>query len=284
MQVFKRVFDFYINSSIHVSLGVVALGWVTYLSLNINVNYILLAFLFFATVTGYNFVKYAEVAGLHHRSLATSLRSIQVFSIFCGVGMFIVSFQLPLEVWVACGILGLITLLYAVPFFLPSTDIQARKGNLRSISSLKIYIIGVVWAGVTVLLPVLENGLLPYSDVWILLVQRFLFVIALMIPFEIRDMGFDPVSLRTLPQVTGIKKAKIVGVIWLILVGILEYLKDNFSISFLIIHSIVILIVMVCIALSRKRTQVQDYFASFWVEGIPLMWLWILLFSNYLLS
>ena len=63
MQRIKRLFDFYINSSTHVSLSVVALGWITYLSLDINVNFVVLSFLFFSTVTGYNFVKYAESFG-----------------------------------------------------------------------------------------------------------------------------------------------------------------------------------------------------------------------------
>ena len=266
------------------SLAVVALGWVTCLSLDINVNYELLAFLFFSTVTGYNFVKYAEIAGLHHRSLAKSLKSIQIFSIFCGLAMLIAAFRMPLEVWVACGILGLITLLYAVPFFLPSKVDQDRKGNLRSISGVKIYIIGFVWAGVTVILPVLENKLVPYWDVWIVCIQRFLFVIALMVPFEIRDMSYDLTSLRTLPQVVGIKKAKIIGMIWLFLFVILEFLKDELSTSLLITHFIVIAVVMVCITLSRKRTSLKSYFTSFWVEGIPLLWLGLALLFNYLLG
>jgi len=281
MQLFKSFINFYINSSIHVSLAVVALGWVTCLSLDINVNYELLAFLFFSTVTGYNFVKYAEIAGLHHRSLAKSLKSIQVFSIICGIGMIITALSLPLEVWVTCGILGLITMLYAVPFFLPATSEPNQKGNLRGISGIKIYIIGVVWSGVTVLLPVLDNGILPYWDVWIIGVQRFLFILALMIPFEIRDVHYDLASLRTLPQVVGIKKAKIIGVIWLFLFVTLDFLRDEVSIQTLVTQFIVSIIVIVCITLSQKRTSQKSYFTSFWVEGIPLLWLGLALLLNY---
>ena len=145
MQRIKRLFDFYINSSTHVSLSVVALGWITYLSLDINVNFVVLSFLFFSTVTGYNFVKYAEIAGLHHRSLAQSLKTIQIYSVICGVGMLVTSLFMSLEVWVACGILGLVTLLYAIPFFMPKNTASQVKGNLRSVAGLKIFIIGVVW-------------------------------------------------------------------------------------------------------------------------------------------
>lgn len=265
----------------HVSFSTVALSLVTCISLDINVNYELLAFIFFCTVTGYNFVKYAEVAGLHHRSLATSLKTIQVFSFFCGFGMLLTAFLMPLEVWVVCGILGLITLLYAVPFFLPAKNSTSRKGNLRSISGFKIYIIGIVWASVTVVLPVLENGLFPYTDMWIVFVQRFLFIIAIMIPFEIRDLAFDDTSLKTLPQVLGIKKAKIISVLWLVLSGFLEFFKDDFLIASFYTHSLVLLLLTVCITLSQKRIKTDDYFASFWVEGIPLFWLGLVLITSY---
>lgn len=270
MQKFRQVFDFYINSSIHVSLAVVALALVTGYGLNISLQWPLLVFLFCSTVTGYNFVKYAEVAGLHHRSLAQSLKTIQVFSAICGMGMVIFLFYLRWEVLVAGGFLGLLTLLYALPFL-------SHHRNLRKISGLKIYIIAVVWAGVTVLLPVLESGLMPYWDVWVMFAQRLLFVLVLMIPFEIRDIAYDDRSLKTLPQVVGIKKAKFIGMTWLLLFFFLEFLRDELDARSVLIHLSISIIVGVSITLSRKRQS--PYFASFWVEAIPLVWLWIVIVS-----
>lgn len=283
MKWLKDIFDFYINSSIHVSLAVVALCWITSISLDINVNYILLAFVFFSTVTGYNFVKYAEVAGLHHKSLARSLRSIQLFSLLCGVAMVVCAFWMSLEVWVACGLLGLVTLLYAVPFFLPEKDRDQKKGNLRSIAGLKIYIIGGVWTGVTVILPVLDYRLPLYEDVWVVSAQRFLYVIAVMVPFEIRDVQYDAKRLRTLPQIVGIKKAKIIAIIWLFIYVLLEFLRDDISVSSMCLHLAMVAATIFVITLSRKRTTNSNhYFTTFWVEGIPLLWLWLALLLSYL--
>lgn len=270
MQIFKRFFDFYINSSIHVSLAVVAMCWVTYLNLDISVNFKLLAFVFFSSVTGYNFVKYAEIAGLHHRSLAQSLKSIQIFSLVCGVGMVVLAFFMPLEVWVLCGILGFITLLYAVPFFLPTSR---SRGNLRSISGIKIYIIALVWTGVTVAIPLVAVSVEYSWDIFILGLQRFLLVLALMIPFEIRDMQVDAKSLKTLPQVRGMKAAKVIGVVWLVAFLMLEFFKDTLDSAILVNNLILVVVLGLCITLSRKRDASSDYFASFWVEGIPILWL-----------
>ena len=48
----------------------------------IDFNISLLWFVFFASITGYNFVKFFGLAKFHHRSLATWLKLIQVISIF----------------------------------------------------------------------------------------------------------------------------------------------------------------------------------------------------------
>lgn len=275
MRYFRQVLDFYINSSIHVSLSVVALALVTGYSLHIELPTYVLALLFFCTVTGYNFVKYAEVAGLHHRSLAKSLRKIQVFSAFCAIGLCISIIELRWESLLCIGIFGLLTVLYAVP-------IVSKKRNLRTVAGLKIYVIALVWSGVTVLLPVIEKGIDMYWDVWVLGIQRFLFIIALMIPFEIRDASFDAQSLKTLPQVVGIKKAKIIGVIWLLLFTTLECLKDSFTVDILVSNGVIVSVLIILIFSSTKKTS-NKYFASFWVEGVPLLWLGILYFINYLL-
>jgi len=59
MNLFKLVFNFYINSSIHVALAVYALVRITesYFKLPYNEN--LDYFIFYGTITGYNFIKYA---------------------------------------------------------------------------------------------------------------------------------------------------------------------------------------------------------------------------------
>ena len=82
MQVLRTIFSFYINSSIHVALAVCALVGVTWLTYGISYNLSLLGFVFFGTITGYNFVKYAGVARFHHRSLTDALKVVQIFSFF----------------------------------------------------------------------------------------------------------------------------------------------------------------------------------------------------------
>ncbi|WP_147448370.1 hypothetical protein [Dokdonia sinensis] len=271
----KKAFDFYINSSIHVSLAVVALALVTGFSLSIKLDVYFLIFLFCSSVSGYNFVKYASVAGLHHRSLARSLRSIQVFSVMCGLGMIFTGLVLRWETLLTCAILALFTLFYAVPLFL-------LKRNLRSIAGIKVFVIALVWAGTTVVLPVVENGLELYWDVYIIALQRFLIVLTLMIPFEIRDLAYDTMALHTLPQVMGIKKVKLLGVSLLVIGFLLEYTIDDFKIQQIVILCIVLLILGFLITLSRKRQP--KYYASFIVEAVPIFWVILLSIAEDLIA
>ena len=196
MKVLKQIFDFYINSSIHVALAVVSLSWLTILEFNVNNDQDILYFIFFASVTGYNFVKYFGLAKFHHRGLANWLKLIQVFSFFCFILMCFYALRLSTDVLIYIGIFGLITFLYAIPF-LPKHLLFDEKQNLRNIGGVKIYIIALVWSGVTVLLPILNSSIHFSSDIVITGLQRFVFVIVLMLPFEIRDLQYDSLKLST---------------------------------------------------------------------------------------
>ena len=170
---------------------------------------------------------------------------------------------------------GIITFLYAIPF-LPKRLLIDKKDNLRGISGLKIYVIALVWVGVTVFIPLINNNVQINIDVIITAVQRFVFVLVLMFPFEIRDMRFDNLKLSTIPQQIGIKNTKAIGILLLIIFFFLEFLKDD-----IIIGRILILLIIACITvlfLLFSEEKRDKYYSSFWVEGIPVIWLILMLF------
>ena len=275
MKWLQRIFDFYINSSIHVSLAVVALVFVTYSTLDILYQKEFILFVFFATITGYNFIKYSSLAKLHHRSLTESLRAIQLFSFVCFICMVYYTVFLSREVLFVCAIFGALTLLYALPVF-------SRKRNLRSFYGAKMYTIAIVWAGVTVILPVLDSLQELQMDVWISFVQRFLFIIVITLPFDIRDLNYDREDINTIPKSLGIKYTKFLGVGLLIVFFILELFKDEIQYENVFALSIIgVLSVIFLIASSEKQYK---YYASFFVEGLPMVWWGLLYLIHILLS
>lgn len=274
MALLKQIFNFYIDSSIHVALAVFALSWVTLLEFGIPYDRAVLYFIFFASITGYNFVKYFGLARFHHRSLTNWLKLIQVFSLMCFIGMCYFALKLELISLVVILGFGVVTFLYAIPF-LPNKILYDKHKNLRNVSGLKVYIIALVWAGVTVVLPILNNHVPLDTNVVVTGFQRFVFVTVLMFPFEIRDLNYDSLKLATIPQQIGIKNTKIVGVLLLMLFFLLEFLKPQLNVE----HTVSMLITMfvtLMFLIFANRNQGR-YYSSFWVEGIPLVWLLLLL-------
>lgn len=274
MQFFSKVLNFFINSSIHVALAAFALGWVTLIEYDLPYSETVLYFIFFGTITAYNFVKYFGLAKFHHRSLTNSLKQIQVFSFFAFLFMCYYAAYLELRTLIYIGFFGVITVLYAVPFFPRKHFVDGNK-NLRSISGMKIYIIGLVWAGITVFIPLLNAGYAFSHDPIITFVQRFLLVMVLVLPFDIRDMVYDHLKLGTLPQSIGLKRTKIIAYISCVGIGLLQNLKFYNTIDFAI--SLYVTLFVVTVAIYYSHTNQSRFYASLWVEAIPIGWLALLL-------
>lgn len=276
MNLIKQLFNFYLNSSVHVALSVVSLSYITLKEFRVATDYSALFFIFFATITGYNFVKFFGIAKWHYRSLANWLKVIQVFSLFSFLFMCYYMWQLEFKVLLYLSVFAAITFLYAIPF-LPQRFYLDKNHNLRDISGLKVYIIGMVWAGVTVILPLLNNDITINADVILTTIQRFAFVIALMLPFEIRDLAFDNIKLATIPQKIGVKQTKIMGMFLLMLFLFLEFFKNEVVAVNFIILAVITLISAGFIVFSK--TNNSAYYSAFWVESIPVFWLLITVFS-----
>ncbi|NCT16649.1 MAG: hypothetical protein AUK33_02510 [Flavobacteriaceae bacterium CG2_30_34_30] len=263
MNVGQRIFNFYINSSIHVSLAVVSLLMITNYYLQISVDLSLIFFVFFGSITGYNFVKYLGISKLHRNHLTSSFKGIRIFTFVSFLLALYFLLKQPIQSIVVAFITGFLTVLYALPIF-------SKGKNLRNINGLKIFVIAFTWSLVTVILPV-ENAEIPLDfTVFILGFQRFLFVFVLMLPFEIRDLKFDALALGTIPRRIGVRNTKLVGFVVLFLI----YLLEIFAIGtgFEKNLSMLSIAISIFLFLLFSTTNQNKYYASFWVEAIPIFW------------
>jgi hypothetical protein len=271
MKYLKAVFNFYLDSSIHVALAVCSLLYLTVFEYDIEISQELAGFVFFGTISAYNFVKYAGVARFHHRSLTDKLRAIQIFSLLCfGILIYYFTF-LPFTLYWVVGCLAIVTFLYSVPLL--------GKRTLRMLSGFKIFAVSLVWAGITVLVPWMAVSNQVTTDVWLTFVQRFLIVIVITIPFEIRDLRFDETALGTLPQKLGVTTSKWLGVIVMYAGFSLDLFKDEFSCA----HSSAFAITCFLCALALwGANEVQKrYYSSFVVESIPIVWVGLFYLLKY---
>ena len=264
MKTLKYFFSFYINSSIHVALAVTALSVITALYFELPLDKPILYYIFFGAVTGYNFVKYAGIAKLHHRSLAKSLKIIQIFSFLCFCAFVYFALRIELETLLFSGIFGLLTLLYALPVF-------SGSRNLRTVRGMKVHIISLVWAGVSVLCPIVEADFPADTDVLLEFTQRYLLVLMLLLPFEIRDLEHDRSQLGTIPHRIGVRKTRTLGILLLVLFVGVEIIQE-ISTTASLVAALTTSVLSGFLILRSKENQ-SKFFASFWVEGVPMVWL-----------
>lgn len=263
---FLKVFDLYVKYNIHVSLAVLALVQITAMDFGIELSLGHQFIFFTAPFLGYNFIKFHFF--FFNKTPFTSVKYI-LFSGYLSLCLTMAlwqtlylsfSFQL---LFLVTSILGL---LYCLPF--PGLTI-----NFRGLKGLKIHLVALSWVLTSVYLPITLLEIMPENLSWDYAFQRYLFVLAATIPFEIRDLKLDAPQLSTWPQKWGIQKTKIVGVTLLLVFFVLEGYMSKPTHSLITIFTGVLLMGMVIIS----KTDQSKYFSSFWVEGIPILWLTLLI-------
>ena len=182
---------------------------------------------------------------------------ILIFNSICGILSFcLIVFnhnEIRLLKWAVIVVIGL---LYN-SFFL--------EKFIRKIPLLKIFYVGLTWA-------LINSWLILPEFNWPIFLISWLFISALVLPFDIRDMKSDDVV--TFPILIGVQKTKFLAYLLIFISGLLSvfYLNLEFGIYFFL----TIIITFILIYFSENSNQ-ESYF-SFWVEscsGLPLLWLFL---------
>jgi len=271
----KRIFDFYILSNIHVAFAAYCLTKITLIENGVQSN-LVPVFVLFSTIVSYNLIRFYNTSE-NKNWLAVFIKknkkNLLGLTFVCICILIYQSYFLNFKAIIALLPFGLLTLLYVIPFPWQKSNSVA----LRSVAFLKLFLIAISYAGVTVLFPLINYNIEVQNNEIITLIQRFLFIAAITIPFDIRDLNFDDKKLKTLPQVIGIQKSKVVGLFFLMLFLGLEFLKNstdnNYRINFFT--------ALVSLFFLLKATQDQNkYYSAFFVESIPMIWLLLLVFMK----
>ena len=260
-----RGFDFYIKSSIHVAFAVYALLQVSCISFEFPYNEALSYTIFYGSILGYNFIKYGSLWLKTEKPL--SHKPYLILSMISGIAMCFYLMQLNVKTLICLGFGMLLSLLYSIPSY--------KKQNLRQLSGIKIYVVALTWLISTTIIPFVyfENPLNAKSLLYSLTI--FLWVLALMIPFEIRDFPKDPNYLNTWPQQFGIENTKKTGAIIVIILMILACVLSSFEITkALFTQGFVYSLTLILILFSTTKSH--RFYSSFLVESLPILW-WIFL-------
>ena len=258
MKFLKQILDFYIHSSLHVALAIASLVGVTTFSLKIEQFENNVFLVLFGTLIGYNLLKYLQpiLRGRFKIEKHKTLVFITMFSICAAAYLF---FQLPFSAQILLIIIFLLVSLYPL---------------IRKLGWLKIFWVAFCVTEITVHFPLVTHQM-EISSFILLAFKRFFIVIALLIPFEIYDSKLDAPTLQTLPQRFGVSVAKKIGYVMIGLFLLFDFL--NHSLGF-INFSIALISALAIYFSSITRNH---YYTSFWVESIPILWLFFyIILSN----
>ncbi|MEO5910697.1 MAG: hypothetical protein ABIP95_07395 [Pelobium sp.] len=286
---FRRPLDFLLFSNLFISLGAAAQGLVTYHLLGFTPSWYIIAFLFFSTILAYNFSiliqKPRDPLNSKYRRVRWIFKNyklnftITIISVIALIPL-VLLFSIPSKILAV--VLGIISIGYSMPLFVSSSG---RKFGLRNIPGLKLILIALVWALSSVTLPLLElqhNHQLQISflNIFILTFKRFLFVTAITIPFDIRDMFQDKTfKLKTIPTVFGEKKSYLLCQFLLItyLILLFFFKSYGFNADFFALASTVFLTGWL---IFKSKWEKNEYYYFFYLDGtLILQYVMLLLFS-----
>lgn len=179
------------------------------------------------TFAGYGVMRLARARSaeqVHYANLtwySQHRKSVTFLVAVAAVLAFVLMWPLWPRLWQWLLPVGVLAFFYVTPF-------SDRKGNaigLRSIPFVKTWLISALWVIVTVAVPLrldeqehsaaLELGMAC---------MRLPLILSLSIAFDIRDLHNDPPSLRTMPQLFGMRGAKVLAIALLFASAALESL------------------------------------------------------------
>jgi 4-hydroxybenzoate polyprenyltransferase len=277
---FFSTLDFFLFSNFFIALCAVAQGLVTYLLLKQPPDKYVLLFLFCSTLLIYNLsmllskpknpqqspFKRVQWIFSHHRLII----SITLVAALCIIPLGI--WYLSIQSKLLMVFIGIIALAYNFPFL----KLNDKKIGLRNLPGIKLFLIAFVWSTSCVLLPIVElestfNTIsISLGETLLLVAKRFLFICAITIPFDIRDLFQDKLyELKTIPVMLGERKAWIFCQALLVLCLVLLILfTKTINLEVIGLASTIFLAGWLIFKSSLKR---NEYYYFFFLDGTMIL-------------
>jgi len=272
-------FDFLLFSNMFMALCAIAQAMVTFTLIGSKPVFAVLAILFLSTLFIYNFSillskpKYPESSPLKRVCwFFANYKFMVVITIVSAMLLLPLFFLVSVKSRFLLIFLSILSLGYGLPLF----SAGKQRFGLRNIPGLKLLLIGFTWALSVVLLPVFEaqntyHITISNNNILLLTTERFLFITAMAIPFDIRDLFNDrKLGLKTIPVVFGEKNAYLLCQILLFGYWILLFLfKDHgFDSNF---FALTLTIISAGWLIFRSKFEKNEYYYFFYVDGVLIL-------------
>lgn len=293
LQTLKKAADFLIFSNIFVSLCAASLVSATKIILQIKTGFYLETFVFFSSLSVYNFQRivvpdaYDSIfLSIRHKWIEKNKRLISfltIISFVLSAFIFLVYFNNKIESLLLLLPFVLISFWYSVDLKQVFPFLNSNFKKLRLFPYLKILLIAITWTAITVWLPFVEYEVeLSITHLLITSLERTVFIFAITIPFDIRDMNQDKlIDIKTIPLTLGIEIAKYLSYFSLIIFSIIVLLRLFLVQSDQpIIIALIISAIIAGILISLVKAEKDEYYYSFWIESSMIIQFLLLFFVS----
>lgn len=281
---FKEVIDRFINALNAAAqwfvyanglVGLAAWAWVRFVELVFQLPGTGTAALAgWGTVAAYGYMRIFELGGEHSSKVpllkwllnhpVQAVITLAVSTLAAGWQMihFVPSDWPPFLIFVAVAVL--------YPLSLPMGE---KMLGIRSTPGIKLLTIAATWVGLTSFFPLWRAGIaFGSAEIGFMLVQGF-FLMGLTLPFDIRDLVHDPVHIRSLPQLVGETKARILATSFMVLATagwlVFALLYSQVSVS----ETLAVALVFggSVFLVHRAKSSLPDAYFSWVLEALPML-------------
>lgn len=200
---FRRFLYWIGDTNIFIAVAAAFCTLATYEFHSVEPDYLLVGFIFFATLFTYNMQRRVGDLG----SNGTHLKA-KIFLMVIGLlGMLYFAIHLTIVELIGLSLAGALSLGYAIPCI----PFRGKLWSIRDIPYMKVWIIALAWIMSTSIVPLVNIvNLYSVDDRWstiLFFLQQGAFIVALTIPFDVRDLETDYPHQRTLPMVFGVTRS-----------------------------------------------------------------------------
>lgn len=267
---FKKIFDFFLFTSLFVSCCAVVMLYQTYaLIIERPVDFYLAAFVFFSTVCSYNFhwaLTPHQVAPSQRLQWDEKHKSYHFLLSIAGLIGAIAFFIYFKEKWVYILPSAALTFLYSAPK-IPGPFFQF----LKKVAIGKTIFLALIWAYVTSLLPVLIEDTLSKKAI-LFFIGQFFFIYAICILFDFRDRDNDKADgIRSMITYFNERGINILFMISIAIFIFTSLLLRQTGIAWINIMILLIPALVLISLYSYAKRNFSDYLYYFVLDGLMML-------------
>lgn len=281
----KRLVELFVFSNVYIPLPVICYTLTTYyLFPEEIINWELIGFISAATLFLYPLHRLLSLKRIDQNSYSRRLTIVAPFRkailgiVLLSFGFLIFFlFRLKQEVFYMMIPLGVLSIGYSIPFI----KYNGKWYRLRDLKGAKVFIIAFVVALITTVVPIIERKDFFNMEFICLFIGRIMFLMAITLPFDIRDIKIDQKEkVYTIPIWLGVKKTKwLVNILLMIFIvlSVFQWIYwKTYSIELLI--ALVISGSLSIFFIGKGKEFKNGIYNAFLIEGQMMIQLVLILF------